>query len=72
MAREDGPNNEGGSGPKEQGFLVGGSTTQGSVFASTASQDGSSACAGRSEVALDSGASANIACFAWLRSHNGS
>ena len=42
--------------------LVDGPIKQGAFLLSAASRDGSSACAGRSEVELETGAAANLAC----------
>ena len=55
----------------EQGSLVDGPTEQGSFAPSAAFRAGSRACAGRSDAASDSGATANVACLYWLRNHDG-
>ena len=58
-------------GPSEQSSSADISADPGSSVAYAAFQSGSGAYAGRSGVVLDTGAAANLACFAWQRHHNG-
>ena len=64
-----GPNSE--KGPMEQGSSADGPAEPGSLVVSVAFQRGSAACAGRTEAALDTGATDIPPCFAWLRARNG-
>ena len=67
--RKKGPEPD--AGPTDRRSSIDVSAERGPFVVSAAFQQGWGVCAGRSEVALETGATGNLACLECIRSHNG-